>query len=300
MENDNVVQDQDVADDVVADDTEVYDPSKGIVIDDKSDDDDNDDDTTDDADEGEDDSDDADEGDQDSDESKKEPTKEEKISHAFQKKQVELKEEKEARAKAEAKIAELNQKLVKFTTPVRPTIPEIPDTFDPEYATKMKARDEAIVNADRFDRTVIAKKNEIKRAQQDAITKRTDYIKAADKTFAEKAVEYEIDKADLAASDKVVSATLGKGNGAIAEHILTHDQGPLILMHLGKNDLDREKLAAMTIANAGAFIAQEIVPKLSELQTKNKKSKAPKPARTFSGRKTTRSKDPFLKGATFE
>jgi len=87
-------------------------------------------------------------------------------------------------------------------------------------------------------------------------------------------------------------------NAQVAEYILAHDSGPLIVQYLSQNPLELEKVASMSPVNASVYIATNVVEKAVGL--KPQQTAAPKPVDTLESKGATPAEHPALKGAVFK
>ncbi len=289
MSEEETIQDQDVAEnDAIEDDTD------DVVIDEGEEE------PTENADESDQDSENADESDQDSEEDKTDKTQDAKITYAFKKKSAQLREEKEKREALEQELAKKNAKLEELTAPQRPVVPDLPDSYDPQYAEKVAARDEAIKASVKYDQDIANAEARVREGQEAADAARHEQLVTQVNTFKERAESLDLDLTEFKVAEKAVATALGNSGGAIAEFLLQHEKGPLLVSHLNDNDLDLDKVTSLNPVDAAVYLVTEVVPKLADLKSSKKISKAPRAAKTLSGRGKTRSRNPLLKGATFE
>ena len=281
---DTNVEDQDVIEEEFEEDEEDFDDE---------------DETTDDADEGDDE--DSETVDEDSEESsdEQEEKPEDKLTYAFKRKNAQLKKERQKARELELELSKREEELAKLRTSERPIVPEMPDPYDPEFNEKVKARDEALIAQVEYDREVRKQQQAKQNNQQTLQQTRMREVQQMQEVYVERSTNLGIKDTEREAMETVVTDALGPEHATVASYMLRHEQGPLIVKHLSQNPVDLAQLSDKDGVDALSFIIKEIEPKLSK-SIKSKKSKAPKPAKTFSGRKSVKKENPFLKGATFE
>jgi len=184
----------------------------------------------------------------------------------------------EQQEEAERLRAELESIRGKQLPEQRPVIPPVPDPLDDDFDQKMQDRDEAIKRQMRFDAEETQRQQQ---AQQRASSEQQEQQKA----FVAKALSYkqradklQVDPQALQMAGQIVSA-YGLPD-VLADHILGHEQGPLITQHLAANLNDLEKLGEMDPVSAGIYLATAIVPKLP---TTKAQTSAPPPPDTVDG-----------------
>lgn len=160
----------------------------------------------------------------------------------------------------------------------RPVIPPVPDPLDDDFDQQMQERDEAIKRQMQFD-------SEQQQRQWQEQQKATSEQQEQQQAFVAKAVSYKqradklhIEPQALQMAGQIVSA-YGLPD-VLADHILSHEQGPLITQHLASNLNDLEKLGAMDPVSAGIYLATSVVPRLPTVKTK---TGAPPPPETVEG-----------------
>lgn len=266
-------------------------------FDDESDDDSTDESTDDSTDDSSDDS--SDDSTDDSEETKeaKKRTHQEKIDFAFSKKQKQLQEEKRLRIEAEERAAKYEQDLRKFQVPKRPEIPEMPDVVDPQYAQKLALREETIKKQVMYDQKMKIFQHQAKQKQQQQQQQRMDELKQKTEKYAARSKDFGISDEDAKKYEDSIAPFISPKNAKMAEYILDHEQGPLIVKYLSKNPMEMEKLASMGSMDAAVYISNTLSDKAKT--AKPKTSKTPAPGKTLKGKGGT-SKHAALDGAKFE
>lgn len=203
------------------------------------------------------------------------------------------------RAKAEEqKRAELEAKLQEYQKVEIPQIPELPDSFDPDYEKKMGERDEII------------KKHAEEAARQQALTQaETERVEAENRKYQEKVAGYVkafdasiaamgLDKESVSKAENVVGKYIGHQPG-LAEYLLSDaENGPLNIQYLSQNLEELEKVSKMSPTQAAVHIATKVTPEAQKL--KPKQTQAPEPPFDPEGNKRVVDDHPALAGATFE
>jgi len=103
---------------------------------------------------------------------KEEPSKQEKIDHAFMKKQQELKDSKQREADTKAELDAANAKLAEATKAIRPEIPPPPDQFDSNYESLMAERDQKIIAQQSYDTNLKTQETALENQQNQAVLNR--------------------------------------------------------------------------------------------------------------------------------
>lgn len=263
--------------------------------------DDDDDDSYDDSNEEEsdddDDSDDETKVDTKADRAARKRTQQEKIDFAFAKKQKQLQEEKRLRIEAEERAKKYEQDLRKFQVPKRPEIPEMPDVVDPQYRQKLALREETIKKQVMYDQKMKMYQQHVKNQQQNQQKQRIDELKQKTVKYAARSKDFGISDDDAKKYEDSIAPFISPNNARMAEYILDHEQGPLIVKYLAKNPMEMEKLASMGDMDAAVYISTTLSEKSKT--AKPRTSTTPPPGKTLKG-KGGSSKHAALDGATFE
>jgi hypothetical protein len=201
------------------------------------------------------------------------------------------------RREAEEKAAELAARVEALERKLQPSAPQKldpPDPFDPDYDSKIKAYEKSIMDRARYEYEQEISRQHSQRQQQ-------ENINAYHRSLQENLVRYNdvvkknnIDPERLEAQTKIVTTYLKTPE--IANYLLSHDFGPLVVGELS-SDVDRlERLSQMSQLNAVAAIERDIASKLFQ---------KPKPKYASTGdlhsSGSSRSSEPeILKGMKFE
>ena len=207
-------------------------------------------------------------------------------------------EEREKREEAERKLAEAQAEIKRLKGESdKVVIPPMPDSFDENYAEKVKAREVAIAKQAEFEAQAKIEQNRLNEqriAQQQAVLKAIQTNK--DKMYAT-AKTHGFKEEDFAEADVKVSKFIRSPE--VATFILEREDSSLIVQHLANDVEALEKLGRMSPVNAAVFLATEIASKAAAL--KPKASSAPEPLEIVKGRSGGNKEDsPFLNGVSFE
>jgi len=201
-----------------------------------------------------------------------------KANEAFSKQYGEKKQlERELEAER-AKTAECERKQREAMQASVAEIPPLPDPFDDNYESKIKARDEALRANERFNADQQAQQQRQQLAQQQAAQAKQLELNASIETYSKKAISLGIEQSELQAAGAAV-ANYGLPDDLVM-HILKDSDGPLITKHLAANPQDGYQLATMSPYAVGSFI-DNIKSKAGAL--KPKQTNAPKPPTQLQG-----------------
>lgn len=232
-------------------------------------------------------------------EEKKEEPVEEKEDGVQKKinKVIRAKKEAEEREAAErAKREEIEAKLLELQKTEVPEIPPVPDYLDPDYDELMAERDKIIgQHAQEFSRKEALAQIEAEKATENAIRERQK-IEEMVKGFDDRTEELKLDKSSLDEGQNVVGKYI-VGKQALAQYLLSDENGPLNVLYLSQNLAELEKIGAMNEAQAAVYIATKVTPEAQKLKPKT--TQAPEPAFEPQGRGGIKEEDPMLQGATF-
>lgn len=224
-------------------------------------------------------------------------TQQEKIDYAFSKKQKQLQEEKRLRAEAEEKVSRYERELQKFKIPKRPEIPEMPDIVDPQYKQKLALREQTIKHQVMYDQKLKMYQHHQKQQQKNQHNQRLNELQQKTVKYAERSKDFGINDEDAKKYEDSIAPFISPKNAKMAEYLLDHEQGPLIVKYLSKNPIEMEKLASMSDMNAAVYIETKLAEKAKD--SKPKTSKTPPPGKTLKGKSGT-NKHAALDGASFE
>ena len=205
-------------------------------------------------------------------------------------------EQQRQREKIEKENEELKAKLAKQDSDLSISIPDMPDVFDPEYDTKVKAREDAIKQS-----TIAEQKREAKKAQEEAAAQektklRQEKIDQGYKKMLLGAKNIGLTDAEIQQADRTVSMFIK--DPSLAQFILDQENSAEVVQYLAGSMPDLEKISSMDSINAAAFLASKVIPAASKYSPRL--SNAPEPLETLSGKAANINADPFLKGVVFE
>ena len=224
------------------------------------------------------------------------PINQEAVNKRINKLTFEKHEEQRKREDLEAKYAELQAEIEKQKqSSSEIVIPDMPDPYDPEFASKLAEREKAVQEKARADaaREVAeqAHEAEVKRRQEEAVKQ---FEQQTTKMFdsGEKAG---ITREDLQKAEQTVSMFVR--DPSLAQFILAQEDSALIVHHLANNVSELEQVVGMSPMNAAAYIATVVTPKAKEF--KPQQPGAPAPLNVPKGGPAP-NQDPYLKGVQFE
>ena len=161
----------------------------------------------------------------------------------------------------------------------RPNVPDVPDPYEDDYETRLRERDDAIRASAAFDAGERVRQEHAQREQQTAAhtaqTKQNERVQS----YADRAKTLGMTPAELESAGTRVNQ-FGIDN-AVANLIISDDQGPLITKYLSENPVEMETLSSMDAMSAGIRIATVVKQKAAALG--NKQRNAPDPAETLRG-----------------
>lgn len=227
-----------------------------------------------------------------------------KIEAAFQKKinkQVRKKhEERRLRKDLETRLSQMEAKMNGLNDQKNVTIPPVPDGLDPDFESKIAAREKAIKEASfleaRQNFELERKRSVEEKAQLERQAKTDESIEK----MYQGATKYGISKEELTEAENHVAMLLPKNEAGarVAMHIMDHAQSPLIVKHLAENLAECEKIAGMDPVSAVLHIERSIVPEAKKL--KPKLTKTPNPAKAPKAKGAPQAQDQFLEGVVME
>lgn len=222
----------------------------------------------------------------------------ESVQKAINRQHRKYREEERKRLEVEQELREAREKLTKFEqVDADVTIPPMPDAWDDDFESKLKARDHAIQRKAESDARKQFAEDQAFRAQQDEQLKIQRDTQEKLESYAKRAGEAGIKEADLAtAANRVADAGISP---EVADFLLTDVDGPVITAYLAdeRNTLELFELAQMSPVMVGMKLT-EIRAKAAEM--KQPTTSTPPPPETVSGRGKVENVSPFVAGAKFE
>lgn len=218
-----------------------------------------------------------------------------RVQEVINKKHRQMREAQEEVERLNKRLAELEQSQSLNQEPV---IPEIPDSYDPDFDQKMKQRDQAIASYQQWH----MQKQELEGRQQQRLQaqqqEQARQQAESVKSYSERARKAGIKPEALQQSASVVGQYLKGENpihNRIAGEILKDENGPQITQYLASHPLELSDIADMDLASAVLHIERSVKPKLKGL---SKTTKAPRPAKRAGGA-SPKPDSELLRGAKF-
>ena len=207
--------------------------------------------------------------------------------------------ERRKREQAQAELAAFkNQQNQQVSE--RPHVPDVPDQYDEAYSEKMRARDEAVRNAERHDYEA----EYANQQQQNAYrAEKAAMVAAGDKMaedFGEKGRKLGL-SADEIQHHGARMQEAQVLTAQDASFILTDDQGPLITKYLSENLAALETLASLPPGSSArmSYLLNDVKAKATKLKAKT--TSTPDPiSQVEGGNGSPREKYPGTAGMIFE
>lgn len=224
------------------------------------------------------------------------PINQEAVEKRINKITFEKNEERRKRELIEQQLNEIQAKLdTRQAASENIEIPELPDVYDDDFDTKLKAREEALARAAAAkERNAILKEQQQKAQMDEAKAQNAKIAEQVDAMYSS-AKELGINKEELEQADKTVSQFIS--DPSLAKFILAQKDSALIVKYLSSSAVELEKLRNMDSLNASVRIATKIASEASKL--KPGVTRTPDPLDIPSG-KATSSTNPYLKGVLLE
>lgn len=160
----------------------------------------------------------------------------------------------------------------------RPEIPPPPDPFDSDYADKIKARDEAILKASKYDAQQELIRNQQQEMQQQQMRQAQEAIVKTVTSYTERAEKLGLTREQLQQAGNAVAAHGFRDD--LSTYILEDEHGPLLTAYLARHPEEIDKLNNMHPVRAGVMLETIIKPKA---QRASGRSTAPPPPDTLGG-----------------
>jgi hypothetical protein len=171
------------------------------------------------------------------------------------------------RREAEEKAAELAARVEALERRLQPSAPvklDPPDPFDPDYDSKIKAYEKSIMDRARYDYDQEINRSNAQRQQQEQANAYNRGIQENLNQYNDIVKKNNIDPERLETQTRIVTTYLKSPE--IANYLLSHKSGPMIVGELA-SDMDRlEKLSGMTPLQAAAAIERDVASKLYSKQ----------------------------------
>jgi len=218
----------------------------------------------------------------------------EKAQKAIDKQHYKYQEEHRQHLATQQKLEEARRQLEEAQKTTRPEVPDYPDQYDPDFETKMKARDDAILAANTWDANQQQLQQQQQEVQQQQAREQMQEVQRKNTDFYTRVINEGYDADKFADSDAIVGQTLT--HPVVGDYLLTSKNGPALVDHLAKHTIELSKVANMTVDQAILYMEQTIAPTLQKPNVQP----IPDPLNTPSGRGVTEVKDPALEGVVFE
>lgn len=210
---------------------------------------------------------------------------------SINKKHRQYMEQVRANEELQQKIAELQQKLPKSA---RPEIPPPPDPFDSDYAEKIKARDEALLRASKYDAQQELVQRQQQQAQEAQMRQAQEAIVKTVTSYTERAEKLGLTREQLQQAGNAVAAHGFRDD--LSSYILEDEEGPLLTAYLARHPEEIDRLNNMHPVRAGVMLETIIKPKAK--QASGRTTAPPPPDSLGGGGAPPKQRGPA--GATFE
>ena len=205
---------------------------------------------------------------------------------------------KEAERKLEAankRLAELESKL---NTNQEPQIPEMPDTYDPEYAAKVMDRDKKVAEHAQWKANQDFQVKQQQTQAEEARRKQQEQLQQQITVYDQRVVQSGISPEESIQQQNIVAPVLGAD---LSYFVLNHAEGPAIVKYLSQDVMALDKIANMHPMDAASYIGTEVVKKAVKVK-KSATTQTPDPPETL-GKGAgggTKSQSKYMKGVVLE
>lgn len=175
-------------------------------------------------------------------------------------------------------------------------IPDMPDSFDDDFESRVAARDQAIAEKARFDEHQNIALQAQRTAQNEAIHAQQVQALENEKTLIANSVKAGITEEDLTAASAIVGSY--QLDQAVVQGLMTDKDGGLIISYLASNPLELDSLRGMDVYSQVNYLNNTVRSKASALRPQT--SNAPDPAKQLSGAGAKEMEDPLLRGIQFD
>jgi len=203
-------------------------------------------------------------------------------------------EVREARRKSEELQRQLDEARAAIPKETQPEIPDIPDQYDEDYDTKIRARDDAIRANERYESNQRYTQDQQQQAQEQKQRKEAEELTSKAKLYESNAVKKGLNFEEVKAAGKTV---IDYGlRGDVINEMLSDADGALMSLYMSKNPQAIDSLNSANPITLGSVYA-DIRAKASALGAH--KRTAPEPVETLRGAGVVTS-DGGPDGATYE
>jgi len=224
-----------------------------------------------------------------------EPT--EDAQKVINRKHFQYHEERRKRKRLEAELAELK---AKSESKEPPAVPEIPDTYDTDYAQKIAERDRAVAARAQWERQQEAAKTAEEERQRTQLEEQQKETAKLAQEFSQRAVSMGITAEETLEQQNAIIPFISH-SPELANFLLAEQDGPALVKYLSNNVVELDKISSMSPVNAAVYLRTSVSPKAAKL-VKKVGTSAPDPVDALGsgagGATQTQSK--FLEGVTFE
>lgn len=224
--------------------------------------------------------------------------KQDAINKAINEKHFKQMQAERERDEAVAKVAEFEKQQREAEAAKAGDIPPMPDELDDNFAEKLAAREEALVNNAKYQAGQDLYLQQQTALQQQQVAQQQANYQQARIAYNARATELGISPAELQAAETAV-VNYGVNADTAARIMANKEDGPLIVKVLAENAADAVSLASMDPFAQGAFIAG-LQSKVDALKPRQTNTPAPVETLTGTGAQTDLNKHPNSRGATFE
>lgn len=200
----------------------------------------------------------------------------------------------EAERKADGLQRQLDEMSKKLPEEARPDVPELPDQYADDFQSKLKARDQALMDAAAFDARASDRQLQQLDQEQKQQAEQQKALNEKTKVYSENAAKKGVKLQELQVAGQAVYDYGLRDDVTVA--ILDDVDGALVTLFLSKNPQAIDSLNNANVLTIGE-VYSDIRSKAAGLAVK--KSTTPDPIETLKGAGVT-NKDPELEGMTFE
>jgi hypothetical protein len=220
------------------------------------------------------------------------------INRAINRKHFEKMEEKRRADALEAELAEFKRKEQESLQQSVNNTPEMPDPYDADFEVKLRERDQAIRNAERFAYQQQLQQQEQAARQQQAQQEQLKDVQDALKTYDKRALEAGMTTEELQQAGNLVGSYGVPDSLQLA--IVKDPDGPLITKYLAANPSEIESIKNLDPYSAAMHIERNLRAKAVALKPKASSTPAPATDIRGSGADPDAGKFKLSAGATFE
>lgn len=218
------------------------------------------------------------------------------INKTINKKHRQMMEAREETEETKRQLHDAQAKLDYQTQQQVPEIPELPNSYDPEYNLKMQQRDKAIVDRTAYDQAAVSQQQQAYQTQQQELQEQQTAAMARVSKFQNRVTKLGLKPEEILVAEQTVGSYIQSQD--VKNYLLDSDDGALMVSYLAANPIELEKIGSMQPMQAAIHLQNVVGPeaiKLAPTQTKT-----PDPSTLLGGRARAQEASPMLQGATFE